>query len=617
MSSGASQRRSTRRRATSSGTAATPAPGAIGVEQKPAVYLVWWGAEWAGAGFQTADTDGKLYSSQDAADLPVVVLPEPRRQPLGEHPDAVLQHPPPRLDDLRRRHRLRHEPEAAAEGRLDRSDAGARRHRHARPRREPRRRPDRAEAMRASAHFGYDPQATYIILTPPRPIATGQPVYCGYHSQTAIDRRARQPVPHPVRVHPLAEHELAGRRHDRLRHALRQRDDRTRSATASSTAGRSSPATSTPRPSPTRTTSRRGRTAGSTRRAARTATSARGLRTRRTSRSAAHQFAVQPMWSNEAFDATGNGCVLGEIRETTMRKVHPGSRAARGRRPPSFRASRPPRADHRPRSRARRRARRSRPGTTRYLAVAGTASFATPAAGDDALLPPPRRLRHRERQPAPERHLRHRRRRRLRARPQLGRRARRRRRPGRVRRLPGVRRDAARARREPSRSTATIDITGDARSALVEVDVEPGGARRRPGRRRRLATARRVLDPTASDNPVAFTIQPERVARRRRPAGARPARAHPRAERRQRVRRHCRASRGSTCRPTRRASNQSVEVSVDDPTFANAGPGAPRPARRWSVAVPTPAVGTHTIYARSTQGFDTGAAASQPFTVTK
>jgi serine protease len=40
------------------------------------------------------------------------------------------------------------------------------------------------EAMRASAHFQYDPQATYIILTPPRPIATGQPVYCGYHTQT-------------------------------------------------------------------------------------------------------------------------------------------------------------------------------------------------------------------------------------------------------------------------------------------------------------------------------------------------------------------------------------------------------------------------------------------------
>jgi hypothetical protein len=23
-----------------------------------------------------------------------------------------------------------------------------------------------------------------------------------------------------------------------------------------------------------------------------------------------HQYAVQPLWSNEAFDATGNGCVV-------------------------------------------------------------------------------------------------------------------------------------------------------------------------------------------------------------------------------------------------------------------------------------------------------------------
>src|SRR5262249_35298583 len=37
--------------------------GAIGVEASPAVYLVFWGPQWA-AGFQTADTDGKLYSSK-------------------------------------------------------------------------------------------------------------------------------------------------------------------------------------------------------------------------------------------------------------------------------------------------------------------------------------------------------------------------------------------------------------------------------------------------------------------------------------------------------------------------------------------------------------------------
>src|SRR5262249_45404935 len=37
--------------------------GAIGVETSPAVYLVFWGPQWA-SGFQTADTDGKLYSSK-------------------------------------------------------------------------------------------------------------------------------------------------------------------------------------------------------------------------------------------------------------------------------------------------------------------------------------------------------------------------------------------------------------------------------------------------------------------------------------------------------------------------------------------------------------------------
>ena len=37
--------------------------GAIGIQKAPAVYLVYWGTEWA-SGFTTADTDGKLYSSK-------------------------------------------------------------------------------------------------------------------------------------------------------------------------------------------------------------------------------------------------------------------------------------------------------------------------------------------------------------------------------------------------------------------------------------------------------------------------------------------------------------------------------------------------------------------------
>ena len=37
--------------------------GAIGVETKPAVYLVYWGTEWAN-GFTTPDDNGTLYSSK-------------------------------------------------------------------------------------------------------------------------------------------------------------------------------------------------------------------------------------------------------------------------------------------------------------------------------------------------------------------------------------------------------------------------------------------------------------------------------------------------------------------------------------------------------------------------
>lgn len=61
---------------------------------------------------------------------------------------------------------------------------------------------------------------------------------------------------------------------------------------------------------------------------------------------------------------------------------------------------------------------------------------------------------------------------------------------------------------------------------------------------------------------------------------------------------------------------QAVDVSLDDPTFANAVP-ARLTGTTWSVAVPTPAVGSHTVYARATQGFDTGDAAARSFTVTK
>jgi hypothetical protein len=158
-------------------------PGAIGVETTPAVYLVFWGPQWA-AGFQTADTDGTLYSSKTLQNyvqsffgnvggspwaavqtqycrgtLPGSMscvggtdfVTNPKHQLKG-----VWTDPTPVPDDIIAA--------GLAQNLVDD--------------------PIAAEAMRASAHFNYDPQATYIILTPPSTIATGQPVYCGYHTQT-------------------------------------------------------------------------------------------------------------------------------------------------------------------------------------------------------------------------------------------------------------------------------------------------------------------------------------------------------------------------------------------------------------------------------------------------
>jgi hypothetical protein len=64
--------------------------------------------------------------------------------------------------------------------------------------------------------------------------------------------------------------------------------------------------------------------------------------------------------------------------------------------------------------------------------------------------------------------------------------------------------------------------------------------------------------------------------------------------------------------------DKSVQVSLDDSTFANAVPARiDSNGASWSVAIPTPAVGKHTLYARSTQGFDTSAPTSVAFSVTK
>lgn len=160
----------------------------------------------------------------------------------------------------------------------------------------------------------------------------------------------------------------------------------------------------------------------------------------------------------------------------------------------------------------------------------------------------------------------------------------------------------------------TIDITGTAVGA-VEVDVSLEGLVGGQGVPVGDTTTTTVLDPTVSDNPVTFTIRPDASLAGTDLQGLD-----------LRVHIHGPAldagfvglsGKSWVDLPSFAASvRQSVDVSLDDPTFANSVP-ARLTGATWSVAVPTPAAGSHTVYARATQGFDTGAAASRPFTVTK
>jgi hypothetical protein len=160
-------------------------PGAIGVETKPAVYLIFWGPEW-GSGFTTADANGRVFTSATLQNYVKSFLGN-----LGGTPWAAIQteycknvpagttscaavgggtyitNPLSQLKGVWTDTTPVPSDIVAlglAENLVDD--------------------PIAMEAMRASAHFRYDPLATYIILTPPTTIATGEPVYCGYHSQT-------------------------------------------------------------------------------------------------------------------------------------------------------------------------------------------------------------------------------------------------------------------------------------------------------------------------------------------------------------------------------------------------------------------------------------------------
>ena len=164
--------------------------------------------------------------------------------------------------------------------------------------------------MRASAHFGYDPQATYIILTPPRPIATGQPVYCGYHTQTtSIDG-----LGNPYRIqyafipwqntnwpgigttgcgmhYVNATCELVRERHLRRLVSIVTGHEYAEAVTDPDNIAAWQDGW----------LDAQGSENGD---------KCAWMRTRRTSRSARTSSPCSRMWSNEAFDATGNGCVV-------------------------------------------------------------------------------------------------------------------------------------------------------------------------------------------------------------------------------------------------------------------------------------------------------------------
>jgi hypothetical protein len=282
-------------------------PGAIGVETRPAVYLVYWGTQWA-QGFKTADTDGKLYSSKAlqrylnaffthvggspwagvqtqfcrdvAAGSTSCVggsgfITNPRHQLKG-----VWTDPTPVPDDIIAL--------GLAQNLVDD--------------------PIAQEAARASGHFGYDPNATYIVLTPPTTIATGQPVYCGYHTQTTSVDGLGNAVRLQYAFIPWLNEDWPGLGSDGCgMHNVNATSDAFGNGIFDGwsivTGHEYSEAVTDPD---------------------NFASVQDGWNDAQTSENAdkcawidtqnitlgKHQFAVQPLWSNEAFDATGNGCVV-------------------------------------------------------------------------------------------------------------------------------------------------------------------------------------------------------------------------------------------------------------------------------------------------------------------
>jgi hypothetical protein len=281
--------------------------GAIGVETKPAVYLIFWGPEWA-SGFQTADSNGKLYSSATLQNYVKsffgsvggspwagvqtqycnVVLPlstscvggsgfitNPTRQLRGVWTDPTPV--PSDIVTLGLAENLVNDPIAA-------------------------------EAQRAAAHFGYDPSATYMILTPPEPVATGQPVYCGYHSQTTSVNGYGNPFRVQYAFIPWLNTNWPGLGYTGCgMHNVNATSDTFGNGIFdgySIVTGHEYEESVTDPDNFASVQDGWNDAQGSE-----NGDKCAWLNTQNISLGS-HQFAVQPLWSNEAYDATGNGCVV-------------------------------------------------------------------------------------------------------------------------------------------------------------------------------------------------------------------------------------------------------------------------------------------------------------------
>jgi hypothetical protein len=168
--------------------------------------------------------------------------------------------------------------------------------------------------------------------------------------------------------------------------------------------------------------------------------------------------------------------------------------------------------------------------------------------------------------------------------------------------------------------TGTFDIQGfigPAQAGLMEADVSMEALVNGEGVDIGSVTESVLLDPTASDNLIDFTITPNAALDQKDLSGID-------------LRLHLHgpyvfsgfvATNGLSFVnvPSYTAStHRTVLLSLDDPTFASPIPVAiDTTGDGWSVVIPTPAVGKHTLYTQSVQGFDSSSVVARNFTVTR